>query len=202
MKCPNCETENREGRKFCSKCGKQLLLVCPSCQTINEPGEDYCGECGQSLIETNITPTRESTTTTTAEPTSFVNDRYKVIRKLGEGGKKKAYLVHDTKLDRDVCFALIKTENLDEDVRKRVTHEAQAMAKLGDYPNTMTIHDMGDEKGQPFIVIPVMSGGNVEGLIEKAPENRLPVEQVISMAKAVRFIERTSSTSGTLQYYA
>ena len=76
------------------------------------------------------------------------------------------------------------------------------MAKLGDYPSIMTIHDIGDEKGQLFIVIPVMSGGDVEGFIEKAPENRLPVEQVISIVKAVRFIERTSSTSGTLQYYA
>ena len=97
---------------------------------------------------------------------------------------------------------MIKTEKLDEDARKRVTQEAQAMVKLGDHPNIMTIHDMGDEKGQPFIVIPIMSGGNVEGLIEKTPENKLPVEQVISIARAVRFIESTSSTSGTLQYYA
>ena len=47
-----------------------------------------------------------------------------------------------------------------------------------------------------------MSGSDVEGLIEKAPENKLPIEQVINIAKVVRFIERTSSTSGTLQYYA
>ena len=42
-------------------------------------------------------------------PTSFANGRYTVKRFLGEGGKKKVYLAHDTLLDRDVAFALIKT---------------------------------------------------------------------------------------------
>ncbi len=88
-------------------------------------------------------------------------------------------------LDRDVAFALIKTENLDEDARKRVTREAQAMGKLGDHPNIVTIHDMGEHEGQPYIVLPLMSGGDVEGLIEKAPEHRLPLEQIISIAKCV-----------------
>src|SRR5207248_4264913 len=44
------------------------------------------------------------------EPPSFVNGRYLVKRFLGEGGKKRVFLAHDTLLDRDVAFALIKTE--------------------------------------------------------------------------------------------
>ncbi len=43
------------------------------------------------------------------EPTSFANGRYLVKQLLGEGGKKKVYLAHDTQQDRDVAFALIKT---------------------------------------------------------------------------------------------
>ena len=39
------------------------------------------------------------------EPTSFAEDRYQVKRFLGESGKKKVYLVHDTTLDREVAFA-------------------------------------------------------------------------------------------------
>ena len=46
------------------------------------------------------------------KPTSFVNGRYEVKRLLGEGGKKRVHLAHDTTLDRDVAFALIKTEGL------------------------------------------------------------------------------------------
>jgi tetratricopeptide (TPR) repeat protein len=119
------------------------------------------------------------------EPTSFANGRYEVKRFLGEGGKKKVYLVHDTLLDRDVAFALIKTEKLDDATRIRVTREARAMGRLGDHPNIVTIHDMGDHEGQPYIVIPVMPGGDVEGLIEKATEHRLPLDKAIDIAKAV-----------------
>jgi serine/threonine protein kinase len=44
---------------------------------------------------------------------------------------------------------------------------------------------MGEHEGRPYIVLPVMSGGDVEGLIEKATEHRLPLGQVISIAKSV-----------------
>jgi tetratricopeptide (TPR) repeat protein len=118
-------------------------------------------------------------------PTSFANGRYQVKNFLGEGGKKKVYLVHDKVLDRDVAFALINTEKLDDVTRLRVSREAQVMGRLGDHPNIMTIHDMGDEKGQPYIVLPLMPGGDVESLIEKAPERCLPIEQAVGIAKAI-----------------
>src|SRR6516165_10345433 len=49
MRCGKCESDNREGRKFCAKCGAQLARSCPKCGATNEPGEDFCGECGESL---------------------------------------------------------------------------------------------------------------------------------------------------------
>jgi len=49
MICPDCGTENREGRKFCSSCGRALAALCPACGTANEPGERFCGECGSAL---------------------------------------------------------------------------------------------------------------------------------------------------------
>ena len=58
-----------------------------------------------------------------SEPTSFSGGRYVVERFLGEGGKKLVYLVHDELLDRDVAFALIKTEGLDEVSRTRISND-------------------------------------------------------------------------------
>lgn len=50
----------------------------------------------------------------TPSPTSFAGDRYQVSKFLGEGGRKRVYQAHDTLLDRDVAFALIKTEGFDQ----------------------------------------------------------------------------------------
>ena len=119
------------------------------------------------------------------EPTSFVSGRYQVKRFLGEGDKKKVYLAHDTLLDRDVAFALLKTEKLDDAARTRIRREAQAMGRLGDHPHIITVHDLGEHEGQPYLVLPLMTGGDVEGLIEKAPEHRLPIEQAIDITKSV-----------------
>ncbi|MFQ6029672.1 MAG: hypothetical protein ACE5Q6_19515, partial [Dehalococcoidia bacterium] len=70
-----------------------------------------------------------------ALPASFANGLYEVKRFLGEGRKKQVYLAHDSLLDRDVAFGLIKTEGLDEVSRTRITREAQAMGRLGSHPH-------------------------------------------------------------------
>src|SRR6266545_700355 len=49
MRCPSCQTENREGRRFCAECGASLAPVCAACGFSNEPGEKFCGGCGQAL---------------------------------------------------------------------------------------------------------------------------------------------------------
>ena len=117
------------------------------------------------------------------QPTSFANGRYQVKRFLGEGGKKKVYLAQDTLLDREVAFALIKTEGLDEAGRSRISREAQAMGRLGSHPHIVTVFDLGQEAEQPYMVTELMNGGDVEGIIEDASDHRLPMDQAINIAK-------------------
>jgi len=182
MKCPKCGYKNREGAGFCGGCGQSFIAekTCPQCGHANPQGNKFCDKCGHSLVE--LAP---ETAPPSPMPSSFANGRYQVKKFLGEGGKKKVYLAHDTLLDRDVAFALIKTEKLDDASRVRVTREARAMGRLGDHPNIVAIYDMGGYEGQPYIVLPVMPGGDVEGLIEKATEHRLPLDKAIGIAKAV-----------------
>jgi len=183
MKCPNCGQESRDGAEFCGDCGRSFHkeVPCPQCGNTNPQGKRFCDKCGHPLTE----PVPKLPTPPSPEPTSFAGGRYQVKKFLGEGGKKKVYLAHDTVLDRDVAFALIKTEKLDEATRTRITREAQAMGRLGDHPNIVGIYDMGEHNGQPYVVLPLLPGGDVEGLIEKAPEHRLSIEQAVTIAKSV-----------------
>src|SRR5215208_4394711 len=49
MQCPQCQADNREGRRFCGECGGALAVLCPTCGFSNDGGEKFCGGCGSSL---------------------------------------------------------------------------------------------------------------------------------------------------------
>ncbi|OGP94249.1 MAG: hypothetical protein A2157_01520 [Deltaproteobacteria bacterium RBG_16_47_11] len=49
MKCPKCQFENRDGIKFCEKCGLKMELVCHVCGAKIPPDRQFCGECGHDL---------------------------------------------------------------------------------------------------------------------------------------------------------
>ena len=108
------------------------------------------------------------------------------------------YLAHDTLLDRDVAFALIKTDGLDDAGRQRIQREAQAMGRLGSHPHIVTVFDLGQEGDQPFMVTELMGGGDVEGLIEDAENHRVPLEQALRIAHEVcRGLEFANERTGT-----
>ncbi|MDP6514815.1 MAG: protein kinase [SAR202 cluster bacterium] len=117
-----------------------------------------------------------------AIPSSFANGRYQVKSFLREGGQKMVYLARDTLLDRDVAFALIKTHGLDDTSRARISREAQTMGRLGSHPHIVTVFDLGEHEGEPFIVTELMGGGDVQAILENTEGGKLPLEQAISIA--------------------
>ena len=150
----------------------------------NEDGLALVAAAERAFSSSTSAPTAPAPATPappTDQPTFFANGRYQVKRFLGEGGKKKVYLAHDTLLDRDVAFALIKTEGLDEVSRTRITREAQSMGRLGSHPHIVTVFDLGEHEGQPYMVTELMGGGDVEGVVEDATDHRLSLEQAIGI---------------------
>jgi len=49
MKCPECQFDNREGAKFCKKCGVKLELACLQCKSVFAADSIFCDECGYNL---------------------------------------------------------------------------------------------------------------------------------------------------------
>ena len=75
--------------------------------TFLEAADHDTGIGGSGAKHTETPRSTNASTPSPEQPTSFANGRYQVTGFLGEGGKKKVYLAHDTTLDRDVAFALI-----------------------------------------------------------------------------------------------
>ncbi len=55
MKCPRCQSDNREGVLFCEECGAKFEVECPSCKAKIPVGKKFCGECGNLLSKKKAT---------------------------------------------------------------------------------------------------------------------------------------------------
>tara|TARA_B000000460_G_scaffold103764_1_gene72656 strand:- start:219 stop:4145 length:3927 start_codon:yes stop_codon:yes gene_type:complete len=197
--CPSCNTELRTGARFCDSCGSTVSNPIPDhhaplssstteqqtdvTAVVERDGDNTISSDPSPPLLTEGTPAED--VTDTEEPLTFSDGRYEIAKFLGEGGKKKVYLAKDSLLDRDVAFALIKTEGLDEVGLTRVNREAQAMGRLGSHPHIVTVFDLGQQDGQPFMVTELMGGGDVEGLVEDSPENRVPMDQTMDIGRSV-----------------
>jgi hypothetical protein len=115
-------------------------------------------------------------------PQSFASGRYEVHHLLGEGANKRVYLARDGVIDRDVAIGMIKTAGLDETGVRRVRREAQAMGRLGDHRNVVSVYDVGQEGEHLFIVAQYMARGDVQTLLQRSDSSRLSVDDALRIA--------------------
>ena len=150
------------------------------CETPNPPGSAYCDGCGVNLATVQGMPDA-------APPETLGNGRYRLDRLLGEGANKKVYLAHDTVLERDVALSLLKQGGLgfwrvNPAARGRMLDEAKLMARLGDHPHIVSVYDVGEENGRTYLVCQLMTGGDLQGLLEQAPDHRLALTRAVTVA--------------------
>jgi len=94
--------------------------------------------------------------------------RYRIIRRLGQGGFGHVYLAHDDDLDRPVAIKVPDPAHIahSSDVEAYLT-EARILAQL-DHPNIVPVFDVGrTEEGLCFIVSKCIDGSTLQGKIEQ-----------------------------------
>jgi serine/threonine protein kinase len=95
--------------------------------------------------------------------TDFLPPRYREPELIGHGGMGDIYRAEDEVLGRTVAVKLLAERYAeDEAVRGRFTREALAAARLSGQANTVTIFDVGERHGRPFIVMEHLGGGSLE----------------------------------------
>jgi tRNA A-37 threonylcarbamoyl transferase component Bud32 len=118
--------------------------------------------------------------------TGLLPDRYTGPQPIGRGGMGEIYRATDTALGRVVAVKMLAERYaLDEAVRERFTREALAAARLSGNPNIVTIFDVGEHGGRPFIVMEYLGGGSLE--------KRLHVDGAEPPSRALAWLEQAAS---------
>ena len=162
MKCPKCHSDNPDTLKFCGECGTHLTLQ-------NEPSP--------SFTKTLETPVHELN-----RGTLFAN-RYEIIEELGKGGMGRVYRVEDQKIKQEIALKLIKPEIAsDKKTIERFKNELTTARDIR-HKNVCGMFDLGEEKGQHYITMEYVSGGDLKRFIRRS--KRLDTGTAISIAKQI-----------------
>ncbi|PWB74347.1 hypothetical protein C3F09_04075 [candidate division GN15 bacterium] len=120
---------------------------------------------------------------------------YRIIEKIGAGGMGEVYLAEDTELSRKVALKFLPVHLCqDEEYRQRFTREAQAAAKLS-HPNIVTIHEVGEFNGRPFIVSEYVEGRTLSDAISR--KSLVPSEVINIIIQVCEGLEE-AHTSGII----
>lgn len=96
-----------------------------------------------------------------------INDRYEIVKSIGEGGMANVYLANDKILDRKVAIKVLRGDlSADEKFVRRFQREALSVSNLS-HPNIVEVYDVGEEDGQYYIVMEYIEGKTLKQLLNK-----------------------------------
>ena len=95
--------------------------------------------------------------------------QYTIVSKLGEGGMGVVYRARDSRLNREVAIKLLPADFAKhEDRFRRFEQEARATSGLN-HPNILTVYDLGEYDGSPFIVAELLEGEELRRRLNDGP---------------------------------
>jgi serine/threonine protein kinase len=107
---------------------------------------------------------------------------YRIVSKIGAGGMGEVYRAHDARLDREVAIKVLPADFVaDKDRLLRFEQEAKATSSLN-HPNILTVYDIGDHEGTPFIVSELLDGEELRDRLEEGP---IPLRKVTEYARQI-----------------
>ncbi len=105
--------------------------------------------------------------------------RYVLREEIGQGGMATVYRAFDPHFQRDVAIKVLPLHFLhDPRFRARFEREARIVAGL-QHPAIVPVYDFGEDNGQPYLVMSLMSGGSLEDRLRQGPMPLVETERII-----------------------
>ncbi|MDT8408227.1 MAG: serine/threonine-protein kinase [Wenzhouxiangellaceae bacterium] len=108
--------------------------------------------------------------------------RYEIIRELGRGSMSIVYAGFDGRIDRHLAIKVLRSQYArDVGARQRFLREARAAGGLG-HPNIVTVFDVGQVDGSPYMVMEMLPGGTLAEWLNSGRIQELGIEQILKLA--------------------
>jgi TolB-like protein/Flp pilus assembly protein TadD len=108
--------------------------------------------------------------------------RYQLLDQLGAGGMGEVWRARDTNLDREVAIKLLAPGSVaDDDTHARFRREALALSRLS-HTGIATVFDFDAHEGTPFLVMELVTGGDLEARLAGGP---MPFDEVRTIGAAI-----------------
>ena len=93
---------------------------------------------------------------------------YEITGQIGIGGMGAVLRAIDTRLHREVAIKVLNGANTMPGLRERFLREARASSSLN-HPNICTVYDIGEQDGEPYMVMELLHGETLKELIQRGP---------------------------------
>jgi serine/threonine-protein kinase len=121
---------------------------------------------------------------------STVDDRYRILQRIGSGGMADVWLADDTHLQRRVALKVLHSRFIqDSEFVERFRREAEAAAGL-QHPNIVAVFDRGDVEGTYYIAMQYLEGRTLKQLIEAGLSPEEAARLIRQVLEGARFAHR------------
>ncbi|MBL7198550.1 MAG: protein kinase [Anaerolineae bacterium] len=163
--CPSCGSENRDGARFCSRCGSPLsaseldgTLIQRTLPVTSGPPQ------GPAVL-----PFSSARMTGMLPPNAVVAERYVIARKVGRGGMAAVYDAIDTHTNRRVAIKEMSDSALSDPADRQQAlvqfrQEAEMLARL-EHPNLPKVSDVFSAAGKQYLVMDFVDGDTLETIM-------------------------------------
>ena len=105
--------------------------------------------------------------------------RYRIIEEIGSGAMAVVYKAFDPEINRTLAIKILRQDRcIDAEYRNRFLREAKAAGKLS-HNNIVTIYDIGEDGGQPYIAMEFLEGIPLDRLI--SANRNFSAEEIINI---------------------
>ncbi len=179
MRCGVCQTPAAPGSRFCASCGSPLTAPDEVTRLVEEAETVALDERPSAVVGPASRPLESSGAQPVVAPAplgadpftpgAVLNNRYRILRTVGQGGMGVVFLADDLRLGEPVALKRLSAALARDPRRLEQFHNEVSLARQVSHPNVCRVYDIGDADGHLFLTMEYVDGVDLATRLSQGP---------------------------------